>query len=103
MEQVNFKVKDEEREKLKNDAYAHRMNISEYLRWLIDKQRKEDERKMKTGIMRRVDYLGRIAIPKEIRQKLSIKEGGLLELSIDGNKVIMQCLVGHSTEKGGEE
>ena len=47
MEQVNFKVKDGEREKLKNDAYAHRMNISEYLRWLIDKRRKEDDGKMK--------------------------------------------------------
>ena len=45
MEWVNFKVKDGEREKLKNDAHAHRMNISEYLRWLIDKQRKEDEGK----------------------------------------------------------
>ena len=40
MEWVNFKVKEGEREKLKNDAHAHRMNISEYLRWLIDKQRK---------------------------------------------------------------
>ena len=39
----NFKVKEGEREKLKNDAHAHRMNTSEYLRWLIDKQRKEDE------------------------------------------------------------
>ena len=45
MEWVNFKVKDGEPEKLKNDAYAHRMNISEYLRWLIDKQRKEGEGK----------------------------------------------------------
>lgn len=45
MEWVNFKVKEGEREKLKNDAYAHRMNISEYLRWLIDKQRNEDEGK----------------------------------------------------------
>ena len=43
MEWVNFKVKEGERERLKNDAHAHRMNISEYLRWLIDKQRKEDE------------------------------------------------------------
>ena len=43
MEWVNFKVKEGEREKLKNDAHAHRMNISEYLRWLIDKQRKEDK------------------------------------------------------------
>ena len=34
MEWVNFKVKEGEREKLKNDAHAHRMNISEHLRWL---------------------------------------------------------------------
>lgn len=39
MEWVNFKVKDGEREKLKNDAYAHRMNISEYLRFLVEKER----------------------------------------------------------------
>ena len=30
MEWVNFKVKEGEREKLKNNAHAHRMNISEY-------------------------------------------------------------------------
>ena len=40
---VNFKVKEGERERIKKDAYRHEMNISEYLRWLIDKQRKEDE------------------------------------------------------------
>ena len=32
-------------DELKSHAHAHRMNISEYLRWLIDKQRKEDEGK----------------------------------------------------------
>ena len=49
MEWVNFKVKEGEREKLKNDAHAHRMNISEYLRFLIERERqdmrKEDEGK----------------------------------------------------------
>ena len=49
MEWVNFKVKEGEREKLKNDAHAHRKNISEYLRFLIEKERqdmrKEDEGK----------------------------------------------------------
>ena len=49
MEWVNFKVKEGEREKLKNDAHAHRMNSSEYLRFLIEKERqdmrKEDEGK----------------------------------------------------------
>ena len=49
MEWVNFKVKEGEREKLKNDAHAHRMNISEYIRFLIERERqdmrKEDEGK----------------------------------------------------------
>ena len=31
-----------------------------------------------TGIVRRVDDLGRIVIPKEIRRTLRIREGGLL-------------------------
>jgi hypothetical protein len=39
MEWVNFKVKEGEREKLKNDAHSHRMNISEYLRFLVEKER----------------------------------------------------------------
>lgn len=43
MEWVNFKVKDGEREKLKKQAHKHEKNISEFLRWLIEKQRKEDE------------------------------------------------------------
>ena len=41
MEWVNFKVKEGEREKLKNDAHDHRMNISEYLRFLIEKERQD--------------------------------------------------------------
>ena len=42
MEMVSFKVENGESEKITQDAYAHGMNKSEYLRWLIDKQRKED-------------------------------------------------------------
>ena len=45
MEWVNFKVKEGERERIKKDAYRHEKNISEYIRWLIDKQRKEEEGK----------------------------------------------------------
>jgi AbrB family looped-hinge helix DNA binding protein len=36
---------------------------------------------MKTGIVRRIDDLGRVAIPKEIRRAYGIKEGDPLEIS----------------------
>lgn len=36
-----------------------------------------------TGIVRRIDDLGRIVIPKDIRKQLSIKEGDALKLFID--------------------
>ena len=40
--QTVFRQTQAEYEKLKNDAYAHRMNISEYLRYLIEKERKKE-------------------------------------------------------------
>lgn len=36
-----------------------------------------------TGIVRRVDDLGRIVIPREIRRNLNIKDGDLLEIFLD--------------------
>lgn len=42
MVKLGFKVVDElEHELLKQDAHAHNMNVSEYLRWLIEKERRE--------------------------------------------------------------
>lgn len=38
-----------------------------------------------TGIIRRVDDLGRIVIPKEIRNRTGIKEGTPLEFQIENN------------------
>lgn len=40
-----------------------------------------------TGIIRRVDDLGRIVIPKEIRRTLNIKEGDPLEIYVNNNMV----------------
>lgn len=39
-----------------------------------------------TGIIRRVDDLGRIVIPKSIREQLSIEAGEPLELFIESEK-----------------
>lgn len=43
-----------------------------------------------TGIVRRVDDIGRIAIPKEIRHTLRIKDGDPLELFVEDDRIIFQ-------------
>lgn len=43
-----------------------------------------------TGIIRRLDDLGRIVIPKEIRRTMELPEGTPIEISVDGNKIILQ-------------
>lgn len=43
-----------------------------------------------TGIVRRVDDLGRVVIPKEIRRSLKIREGDPLEIFIENNGVCFQ-------------
>ena len=45
---------------------------------------------MKIGIVRRIDNLGRIVIPKEIRDTLRIKNGDSLEINIEGETVILK-------------
>ncbi len=44
---------------------------------------------MKTGIIRRIDDLGRLIVPKEIRRELRIKEGDAFEISIVGNDTVV--------------
>jgi len=36
---------------------------------------------------------GRISLPKEIREALGIDEGSVLEVRVEGNKIIMEVLV----------
>lgn len=42
-----------------------------------------------TGVVRRIDDLGRIVIPKELRRTMRIKEGDSLEIFIDGNERVV--------------
>ena len=45
---------------------------------------------MTTGIVRRIDELGRIVIPKEIRKNLRIKNGDNLEILLDNDSLILK-------------
>lgn len=43
-----------------------------------------------TGIVRKVDELGRLVIPKELRRTLNIEEKDAVEIFIDGDQVIFK-------------
>ena len=43
-----------------------------------------------TGITRKLDELGRIVIPKEIRNSFKIEEGDQIEFSLNNNEIIIK-------------
>ena len=47
IKQTVFRQTVEEFEQLKNDAYEHKMNISEYIRYLVAKERNERKEREK--------------------------------------------------------
>lgn len=42
-----------------------------------------------TGIVRKIDDLGRVVLPKELRQTLHISERDSLEIYMDDDKIIL--------------
>ena len=43
-----------------------------------------------TGIIRRVDELGRVVIPIEIRNKFNIAEKDPIEIYVDGSNIVLK-------------
>lgn len=43
-----------------------------------------------TGVIRRIDELGRIVIPKEIRRNFGIRDGENIEILTDSNSIILK-------------
>lgn len=43
-----------------------------------------------TGIVRKVDELGRIVLPIELRRTLDINEKDSIEIFVEGNRVVLQ-------------
>jgi transcriptional pleiotropic regulator of transition state genes len=61
---------------------------------------------LSTGIVRKTDKLGRINLPKELLQNLDIKEGDPLEISTDGEMMLLEkyspgCILCGGLEKAG--
>ena len=43
-----------------------------------------------TGIIRRIDDLGRIVIPKEIRRNIGLREGDAMEIFLEDNRICLE-------------
>ena len=43
-----------------------------------------------TGVVRRIDDLGRIVIPKEIRRSLKIRDGEAMEIFVDNEYIALK-------------
>jgi AbrB family transcriptional regulator, transcriptional pleiotropic regulator of transition state genes len=57
-----------------------------------------------TGIVRKIDELGRIVIPMELRRTLDISERDPIEIFVDGDKIVLTkyaqgCTFCNGTEK----
>ena len=60
-------------------------------RKIITNKAKQRRTKMKsTGVVRKVDELGRIVLPISIRQTMDINEKDSLEIFTDENRIILQ-------------
>ena len=53
-----------------------------------------------TGIIRRIDDLGRIIIPKEIRRTLNLREGDPMEMFVEDGMVCLQKYYTADSYKG---
>lgn len=56
-----------------------------------------------TGIVRRVDELGRIVLPKELRRTLGINERDQLEIFVEGSRIFIQKYEGNCVFCGAIE
>lgn len=41
------------------------------------------------GMQRKVDVLGRVVIPAEIRRALGLKTGSVLSIAVDGDRIVL--------------
>ncbi|WP_188068634.1 AbrB/MazE/SpoVT family DNA-binding domain-containing protein [Brevibacillus brevis] len=46
-----------------------------------------------TGVVRKMDHLGRVVLPKELRNTFDIAEGTPMEIFVNNNQIILQKYV----------
>jgi len=44
----------------------------------------------RSGLIRKLDKLGRVSIPSELKMSLNLRDGDLVEFSVDGPRVVIE-------------
>ncbi len=57
---------------------------------LSEKNNKGDKNMKNTGVARKVDELGRVVIPVELRRNLGITEGTALVFHVEGENIVLR-------------
>ncbi|QPC47136.1 AbrB/MazE/SpoVT family DNA-binding domain-containing protein [Mangrovibacillus cuniculi] len=52
-----------------------------------------------TGVVRKIDQLGRVVLPMELRRTRGIEEGNPIEIFVDGESIILRKYAPVTTEK----
>ncbi len=65
------------------------------------KSERENKKMKSTGIERKIDELGRIVVPIEIRKSMGIEKNDPIDIYVDGDKIILKktenkCVFCHS-------
>ncbi len=42
-----------------------------------------------SGVTRKVDQLGRVVLPVEVRRTLGLREGDLVEVAVEGSRILL--------------
>lgn len=56
-----------------------------------------------TGVSRKVDDLGRIVLPAELRRSFDIREGDHIEIAVEDDRIVLTKRRSHCTFCGGNE
>lgn len=56
-----------------------------------------------TGLARRLDGLGRVVIPRPLREKFNIEEGDVLDFLVDENGIYIKLLAKATEEEKDNE
>ena len=67
------------------------------------RQKREEQDMKETGIVRGIDQLGRIVLPKELRRCMNINVGDEMEIFVENGRIVLEKYIPGCIFCGSEE